>query len=78
MEKCILRLQVEDTASRYGGVAANVLNKQTWTASKGWFYSLGLGKGLTTHSKKPAYYFLLHGASESERLGNGGSLLWTQ
>ncbi|KAJ4443652.1 hypothetical protein ANN_05327 [Periplaneta americana] len=33
-------------------VAANILNKQSWTADKGWSSSLGLGEGLTTHHRK--------------------------
>jgi hypothetical protein len=38
-------------------VAANVLNKQSWTADKGWSSSLGVGEGLTTPRRKiPACY----------------------
>jgi hypothetical protein len=38
-------------------VAANVLNKQSRTASKGWSSSLGLAVNLTTpHSKKISLY----------------------
>jgi hypothetical protein len=34
-------------------VAANIWNKQSWRADKGWSSSLGLGVGLTTpHRKK--------------------------
>jgi hypothetical protein len=33
-------------------VAANILNKQSRTADKGWSPSLGFGVGLTTHRKK--------------------------
>jgi hypothetical protein len=34
-------------------VTANILNKQTWMADKGWSSSLGLGVWLTTpHRKK--------------------------
>jgi hypothetical protein len=32
----------------YGGlwkVAVNILNKQLWTADKGWSFSLGVGRG---------------------------------
>jgi hypothetical protein len=34
------------------GVAANILNKQSRTADKGWPSSLGLGRGLTTPPRK--------------------------
>jgi hypothetical protein len=38
-------------------VATDILNKQSWTAKKGWSSSLGLGVGLTTpHHKKLSYY----------------------
>jgi hypothetical protein len=33
-------------------VAANILNKQLWTAEKGWPSSLGVGMGLGTRRKK--------------------------
>jgi hypothetical protein len=60
-------------------VIANILNKESCTANKGWSSSmLGLDKGLTTpHHKKPACYEMLHRASELdgwvlwENLGNG-------
>jgi hypothetical protein len=38
-------LRKEKTTSRYGGVAANILNKQSRTADKGWSSSLGVGRG---------------------------------
>jgi len=43
-------------------VAANVLNKQSWTTSKCMVLQLGrLSGGLTTfHHKKPACYKMLH------------------
>jgi len=31
-------------------VAANILNKQTWTASKGWTFSLEVGQGVDVFS----------------------------
>jgi hypothetical protein len=31
-------------------IAANVLNKQLWTANKGWFSSLGVGLGANNPS----------------------------
>jgi hypothetical protein len=46
-------------------VAANILNKQSRAADKGWSSSLGLGVGLTTpHRKKQACYETEHEASE--------------
>jgi hypothetical protein len=30
---------------KQGKVAANILNKQSWRAEKGWFSSLGVGRG---------------------------------
>jgi hypothetical protein len=31
-------------------VAANILNKQSWTADKGWYSSLGVGRGANSDS----------------------------
>lgn len=31
----ILGMQLEEVTSRYGGVAAHMLNKQSWTSEKG-------------------------------------------
>jgi hypothetical protein len=45
----------------------NTLNKQSQTADKGWFSSLGVGRGLKTHHKKPAFYEMLHRASDLDR-----------
>jgi hypothetical protein len=33
-------------------VAANILNKQSWTADKGWSSNLGMGLGLSTPQLK--------------------------
>jgi hypothetical protein len=41
----VLRFRIEETASRYGGVAANVKNKQSRTAHKGWFSGFGVVYG---------------------------------
>ena len=47
----VLRLRVEEQPP-VRRVAANILNKQSRKADKGWSSSLGLGEGLTTpHSK---------------------------
>jgi len=43
-------------------VAANILNKQSWTADKEW--SLGPGKVLTTHDFR--YYETFHKGSDLE------------
>ena len=40
----ILRLQMEEWPPIWR-VAANILNKQLWTASKGWSSSLVVGQG---------------------------------
>jgi hypothetical protein len=46
-------------------VAANILNKQSRIADKGWPSSLEIGRGLTTpHHKKVARYEMLQRASE--------------
>jgi hypothetical protein len=58
IRECICCCNISDI--RYGGdglqiwrVAANILNKQSQTANKGWSYSLGVGVGLTTpHREK--------------------------
>jgi hypothetical protein len=34
----------------HGRVAANILNKQSWTADKGWSSSLGVGHGANNSS----------------------------
>jgi hypothetical protein len=48
-------------------VAANILNKQSRTADKGWPSSLGVGRGLTTpHHKK---YSTLRNVTEGLGLG---------
>jgi hypothetical protein len=48
----------------------SVLNKQLWTSSKVWSSSLGVGEGLTTsHCKIPAWYEMLHRASEMDGIG---------
>jgi len=45
-------------------IAANILNNQLQTADKGW-----LCRGLTTpHHKEPAYYEILHRASDLDRI----------
>jgi hypothetical protein len=50
------------TASKYGGVAANM---QSRTADKGWSSSLGLGEVLTTpHRKKLPCYETFNKASD--------------
>jgi hypothetical protein len=41
----VLRLRMEEAASRYGGVAANILNKQLRVASKGWSSSWEVERG---------------------------------
>jgi hypothetical protein len=52
-------------------VAVNILNKQLWTADKGWSSSLGLGVGLTTPYRK--FFLLLRNVSK--HLGPG-LILW--
>jgi hypothetical protein len=44
-------------------VAANILNKQSRIAVKGWSSSLAVGQGLTPYRKIPACYEVLHRAS---------------
>ena len=44
-----LRLRMEGTAPIWS-VAANILNKQSRTADKGWSYSLGVGQGVDNFS----------------------------
>jgi len=47
----------EGDALQIWRVAANVLNKQSWTAENGWSLSLGTGWGANNpHHKKPACY----------------------
>jgi len=53
------RLRVADggDGNRAWRVSANILDKQQWTADKGWSSTPGLGEGLTTpHPKKPENY----------------------
>ena len=50
-------------------VAANILNKQSQTADKGWFPALWLGELLTTlHRKKLRCCKTFHQASDLERI----------
>jgi hypothetical protein len=39
----VLRLWMEEMSSKYGGVAAGMLNKQSLAADKGWYSSLRVG-----------------------------------
>jgi hypothetical protein len=41
------RPQVADggDSTKFWRVAANILNKQSWTSDKGWSYNLGVGRG---------------------------------
>ena len=43
------RLRIEERPPIWR-VAANILNKQWWTADKGWTYSLGVGRGANNSS----------------------------
>ena len=44
MAWCFLRLRMEERPPIWR-VAANILNKQSRTADKGWFSNLGFGRG---------------------------------
>jgi hypothetical protein len=52
-------------------VVANILNKQSRAADRGWSFSLGLGGGLTTPHRKTLYSL----RSLYKGLGNG-RILW--
>jgi hypothetical protein len=43
---------MEEKASRYGGVAANILNKQSWASNKGGPPAWGLGVEQTPPRRK--------------------------
>jgi hypothetical protein len=44
-------------------IGVNILNKQLWTANKGWSNILEVGQWLTTpQCKETAYYEILHSA----------------
>jgi len=45
-----LRLRMEEKASKIWRVAANISNKQSHTAEKGWFSSFGVGCGANNPS----------------------------
>ena len=45
----VLRLWIEERPPIWR-VAANKLNKQSWTADKGWSFSLGVGRGANNPS----------------------------
>jgi len=47
----VLRLQIEKWPPMWN-VAANILNKQLWTADKGWSSNLGVGQGTNISSLK--------------------------
>jgi hypothetical protein len=60
----VLGLQME-TTSRYGRVAATILNKKSRDATRGGPPPWGLGEGLTTpHHKKKVCYEILYRTSE--------------
>jgi len=46
---CVLRLRIEEWPPIWR-VAANKLNKQSWTADKVWSSSLGVGRGVNNSS----------------------------
>jgi len=45
----VLRLRIEERPPIWR-VAANILNKQSWTADRGWSSSLGVGRGANNPS----------------------------
>jgi hypothetical protein len=46
-------------------VAANILNKQSWTANMGWSSRSGIGRGANNpHRKKSASYKMVNRASD--------------
>ena len=47
----VLKLRLEERPPIWR-VAANILNKQSWTADKGWSSSLGVGRGANSSSPK--------------------------
>jgi hypothetical protein len=49
---CVLRLQMEETASRIWKVATNILNKSHGQSTEGVPLSQGFGEGLTTRHRK--------------------------
>jgi hypothetical protein len=49
------RVAVRGDGLQIWRVAANILNKQSWTANSGWYSSLGLGGGLTTLPRETQY-----------------------
>jgi hypothetical protein len=65
----VLRLRMEGTASRYGRVAANILNKQSRTADKGWCgldrtsSAKGSVEGSCEHGDEPSGSLILLGVS---------------
>jgi hypothetical protein len=66
---CMARPQVVDGGDglQIWMVAANILHKQSRIADREWFFSLGVGRGLTTPPhKKSACYEILHGTSEMD------------
>jgi hypothetical protein len=71
----MVRLQVAD-----GGwhliwrVAANILNKQSQTADKGWSSSLGFGRGANKSS--PSNLAMLQNNLQDFGLGEMGSMDW--
>jgi hypothetical protein len=51
-------------------VAANILNKQSWTAEKGWSFSLGVEREVNNSVKKTACCDMLPRASDLQTLVN--------
>jgi hypothetical protein len=70
------RSWISKTVCRYGGVANNLLNKQSRTADKGLSSSLVVGRWLTApHHKKTHCYEMLHRASAFAGFCEHGNVL---
>jgi hypothetical protein len=73
----VLRLRMEKMASRYGGVAANILKKKSRLADKGWSPAWVLGVGLTTPPRqKSVCYEMSQRASDLEGRMDSYRLDW--
>jgi len=73
----VCRLQMEAVTSRYGGWWWKYWISTFRQLTRGGHPSLGLGKGLTTHCKRPAFYEMLHRGLLCGSCEHGNELLDT-
>ena len=73
----VVWFRMEETASSLWKVAANILNKQSRTADKGWSSIWGLDEGLTTPRRKNQNVKCYTGTIKAVEIGHEiGTWMW--